>query len=232
MDLGTDSVRAFTLEASSAAWDGVVGAGDRAGSITRSFRIASFSNVPVSAGGDSQLARPGRTIPPIGWGSPIRIVRSVTATGDFRPHAADPVPGDRAHNPMRDRNITRRPGPTQRKPAVGPGSAKRAPLPARVRVEAAGIARVRHTVATTGETAPRRAIAPLRPTAAAHTDRVRPTDATTGKPALRPPIDRALLIAAVDRIAPAPALTVVASIAVGAAPTVVAAVRTVVAVTE
>ena len=230
LDLDMDSARAFTSEAFSAAWDGAGGVGERTGSTARSFRMPSFSIITVSAAGELEWARHGRTIPPIGWGSPIRIVRSAAATADFRQHAAGPVPGDLAHKHMRRRTI-RRPGPMRRKPAVGTISARRA--------AAADTARVRRTVAitaaTTAETAPRPVpvIAPAHHTAAAaHTARVRPMDAAMGETAPCPAIARArhtadtapvLLIVEVDRLVPAAVLTaveVVAPIVVVAVPTV------------
>ena len=69
--------------------------------------------------------------------------------GGLRPRAVDPVPGDWAHNHIRRSGKIRLPGPMQRKPAVGVVSARRAPPPGGVRLEAADTARVRRTVAAT-----------------------------------------------------------------------------------
>ena len=232
--LGTDSALAFTLETFSAVSDGVVGAGDRTGSIPRSFEIVSFSLITVTAGEDLEVARRGRTIPAIGGGSPIRIVRSATATAEFR-----------------------RPGPTQGKPEVGAVSARRGPLPARVRnaatappqplVEAAHTARVRRTAAATAQTAAHPAIALARPLAAAvDSAEARPPEEVALCPAIAPAppmaaaVDSAearhteeaaepapaLLIAAVARAVPAAAPTVVVvavpAVAVAAVPAVAA----------
>src|SRR5882672_1366954 len=75
LDLG--SARVFTLEASSAASDGAVGAGGRIGSTARLFRTTTFSIAMVSitstterleaAGGLEVAGVSGRTIPGTGW---------------------------------------------------------------------------------------------------------------------------------------------------------------------
>jgi hypothetical protein len=94
--LDSGSARAFTSEASSAAWDGAVGAGGRIGLAARSFRTTTFSITMVSTAGDLEAVVgleaagvSGRTIPGTGWGFLTPVMGWQTVSSERPVRAGD-----------------------------------------------------------------------------------------------------------------------------------------------